>query len=294
MQLNSIYLYSNKLDVFTNRVDSWTRERFRKVYNRNLKIFKGSDNRIDLQIRNGDEKPLNFTGSTLVFNLISRETQTSVLNKDCQAVDLSQGKMIVTITEDELYGIEKGLYDYTLTKELRTIIDAENYTVTERRALYMDSQFDAFGTIEVLGDVKGTVTQSLLIDDFERVINRDIPQASSAQAPFNLPRPNYSRHTPTSGYEEEYYSSIIDAKSQLVTASSLHTFQFYFSSYQGTVTIQGSIEDQGATPSIWADLVELSSNDNQFVNIVGKYNWFRIKHIPDVENTGTVDKILYR
>lgn len=294
MQLNPIYLYPNKLDVFTNPAASWTAERFRKVYNRNLKIYRSVDNRLDFQVRSGDEKTVNMTGSTLVFNIVNRETQDVVLQKDCEVSDATLGKFIVTITEDELLDIDPGFYAFSILKETRSTIDDDNYTVSDRRVLYVDSQFGGIGTVEILGDVLGTVTPSQEITTFSRVVDYDSPLGVSEDAPLDLPRPNYARHTPTSGYEEYYVSSIVDTNSQLVTASSLHTFQFYIDSYQGTITIQGSIDEQGATPKNWVDVLELSSNEDQFVNITGKWNWFRIKHTPASDNLGTVDKVLYR
>ena len=74
MQINSIYLYPNKLDVYTSDTATWTAERNRMVYNRNLKVYRGSDNRIDLQLRNGDQKAYNATGSTIIFNLVNNRT----------------------------------------------------------------------------------------------------------------------------------------------------------------------------------------------------------------------------
>ena len=294
MQLNSIYLYPNRLDVFTDPAEEWTTERFRKVYNRTIKIFRSVDNRLDFQVRSGDEKTVNMTGSTLVFNLIHRETQDTILQKDCEIVDIAAGKFIVTVTEDELLGIESGLYSYSILKEIRTTIDDDNYTVSDRKVLYVDSQYGGVGSIEVVGDVLGTVSPSQEITTFSKIVDYDDPMAVSSVAAFELPRPNYARHTPTTGFEEYYISSIIDANSQLVTANSLHTFQFYINSYDGVITLQGSIDEQGATPKNWTDISELSTNENQFVNVVGKFNWFRIKHAPSATNTGTVDKILYR
>ena len=294
MQLNPIYLYPNKLDVFTNPAASWTAERFRKVYNRNLKIYRSVDNRLDFQVRSGDEKTVNMTGSTLIFVLISRDTQDEILRKDCTVLDATEGKFIVTITEEEILELEPGFYSYSIVKEIRTQIDDDNHLVTDKRVLYVDSQFGGIGTIEVLGDVLGTVSPSQEVTTFSKVVDYDTPLGVSGDAPFELPRPNYARHTPNTGFEEYFISSIIDTNSQLVTASSLHTFQFYIDNYQGTITIQGSIDEQGATPSIWTDVTELTSNESQFVNITGKWNWFRVKHQPTAENTGTVDKILYR
>jgi|LauGreDrversion4_2_1035121.scaffolds.fasta_scaffold80839_5 hypothetical protein len=258
MQFNSVYLYSNKLDVFTNPLDSWTTERYRRVYNRNLKIYRSVDNRIDVQVRNSDQKATNIVGSTLVFNLIVRETKDLILQKDFSAMDLTTGKVTVILTEYDLLDIDPGFYDYSITKEVRETIDSTDYRVTSRIAMYMDSQYDTLGTIEVLGDVLGDVNPSLIVDKFEYV------------NPF------------TTGSENSkyYISSIIDAKPTFNSAGGLHTFQFYSTNYQGTITIQGSIDEQGATPKNWVDISSVDLTTEKYKNITGKYNWFRVKHLP--------------
>jgi hypothetical protein len=258
MQFNPVYLYSNKLDVFTNPLDSWTTERYRKVYNRNLKIYRSVDNRIDVQVRNSDQKASNITGSTLVFNLLTRETKDLVFQKDFSAMDLVTGKVTVILTEYELLDIDPGFYEYSIVKEVRETVDSTDYKVTSRIAMYMDSQYDTLGTIEVLGDVLGEVTPSVTIDKFEYI------------NPF------------TAGSEDPkiYISSIIDANPTFNSAGTLHTFQFYSSNYRGTVTIQGSLDEQGATPYNWADISTVDLTTQRYKNITGKYNWFRIKHLP--------------
>jgi hypothetical protein len=258
MQFNPVYLYSNKLDVFTNPLDSWTTERYRRVYNRNLKIYRSVDNRIDIQVRNSDQKASNITGSTLVFNLVTRETKDLIFQKDFSAMDLTTGKVTVILTEHELLDIDPGFYEYSIIKEVRETIDSTDYKVTSRIAMYMDSQYDTLGTIEVLGDVLGEVTPSVTVDKFEYI------------NPF------------TAGSEDPkiYISSIIDTNPTFNSAGTLHTFQFYSSNYRGTVTIQGSLDEQGATPHNWVDISTVDLTTQRYKNITGKYNWFRIKHLP--------------
>jgi hypothetical protein len=258
MQFNPVYLYSNKLDVFTNPLDSWTTERYRRVYNRNLKIYRSVDNRIDVQVRNSDQKASNITGSTLVFNLVTRETKDLVFQKDFSAMDLVTGKVTVILTEYEMLDIDPGFYEYSIVKEVRESIDSTDYKVTSRIAMYMDSQYDTLGTIEVLGDVLGEVTPSVAIDKFEYV------------NPFT-----------TGGEDSKFFiSSIVDTKPTFNSAGTLHTFQFYSSNYRGTVTIQGSLDEQGATPHKWVDISTVDLTTQRYKNITGKYNWFRIKHVP--------------
>jgi len=260
MQFNPVYLYSNKLDVFTSPADTWSTERYRKVYNRNLKIFRGVDNRIDIQVRNADQKTSNVTGSTLVFNLISKETKNLVLQKDFTPMDLATGKITITITNGELLDLDNGFYNYTIVKEIRDSVDSTDYKVTSKLPLYVDSQYDTVGTLEVSGDVYGNISNSLVIDTF-RYVN---PFATgSAEKPW-------------------FESAIIDASPKINTGDTLHTFQFYSTNYTGTVIIQGSLDDQGATPrpSSWHSVANVDITTENYKNVVGHWNWFRIRHIP--------------
>ncbi len=273
MQFNPVYLYSNKVDVFTEQLAAWTTERYRKVYNRNLKIYKSVDNRIDIQVRNSDQKTMNIIGSTLVFNLVVRDTQDLVFKKDFTAQDLSTGKVTVTLTEEELFDLDPGFYQYSVVKEVRETINSTEHKVTSRIPLYVDSQYGVLANIEILGDVEGTVAQSQTVTEFKLVD----PTVSGETSP-----PPF------------FISSILDANLNKATADSLHTFQFYFDGYKGTVIIQGNLDPQGATPreSTWSDLLSFEPNsDVMYKNIIGKYNWFRIKHEPQ-KSTSTAKFVI--
>jgi len=299
MQINSIYLYPNKLDVYTSDTATWTPERFRMVYNRNLKVYRGSDNRIDLQLRNSDQKAFNATGSTIVFNLVNNETQDLVIRKDCSVDDIAVGRVYVTITEDELLDIEAGYYSYSFHKETRTNVDSTDYKVTSKMPLFMDSQYGAIGTVEVIGGMEGKPYDTKTVDTFRKITNFDVALTPpTSTPPLQSPRPNFSQNYNTSGYEEYFVSSTIEANPRMSTPQSLHTFQFYYNNYIGDVILQGSL-GEGGNPieGSWTNINTFTittANSNEFYNVTGKYNWFRIKHTPDENNTGTVDKVLYR
>ena len=275
MQFNPVYLYVNKLDVFTTPTDTWSTERYRRVYNRNLKIFRGVDNRIDIQVRNSDQKASNIAGSTLVFNLVSQDTKDLVLQKDFTGMDLATGKVTIIVTADELLDLDIGFYNYSIVKEVRSTVDSTDYVVNSKMPLYMDSQYDTVGTLEITGDVYGGVANSLVVDTF----NYTNPFTQGDTEPFPF-----------------YTSAIIDAAPNTSPAYPIHTFQFYSTNYTGTVEIQASLESQGATPrdTKFSTVATVDLANEKYKNVTGKYNWFRIKHIPALNNTGTVDKILYR
>lgn len=268
MQNNSVYLYPNQNDVYTNISDTWTVEGYRRVYNRKLQIFKGVDNKLDFVVRNRDQKSINITGSHIVFNIVSREEKDLIISKDCIISDASKGRIYVNLTDLETRDLESGFYNYSLVKETRETVNADTYRVISKIPLYNDSQFGATNTLEILGDVYGEATPSLEITKFDYV------------------------NPATTGYDDpDYYlSSLIPAQPNLSTANTLHSFQFYHTNYSGTVTIQGSLSDS-STPKTWSDIATVDLSQSNYKNIEGKWYWLRVKHVP---NSGTIDKILYR
>jgi hypothetical protein len=275
MQLISSYLYPNKLDVYTSAPD-WNNLRYNKVYNRNLKIYRSVDNRIDLQVRNCDQKAYDLTTVTLesgqtlavIFNIITREGKNLVLSKECDnflladesTSSLTKGQVRATLTITDIANLEPGYYNYTIVQEIRNTISPSEHTVVSRTVLYADSQFGAISTLEVLDDVLGQVEQSLEVSAFKLID----------------PRARDNRES------EFYVSSIIDTNRNIQTAQSLHTFQIYCTNYTGRVQIEGSL-DNDSDPSNWVTIRSRDVVDETmfYENITGKYNWFRVRHSTD-------------
>ena len=257
MQSISVYLVPNKVDVFTTHPTEWTIERYRRVYNRNLKVYRGVDNRIDLQVRNPDQKPTEIVATTLVFTLIEREQQKKVLEKDCSVVNTASGKFFVNLLDSELVDIESGFYQYSIRTETRSSNNDNTYNVISSKPLYIDGQYDALGTIEIYGSLSGESVASTVVTSFNKNI--------------------------TDRLDTDYFTSgIIDARPQLSNAQTLHTFQLYCTDYTGRVTIQGNL-DGGGNPQDWTDIyvIELFDTDLEYINIEGKYSFFRFKHQPN-------------
>ena len=257
MQLISVYLYPNKVDAYTNAFSDWTESRYRRVYNRNLKIYRGVDNRIDFQVRNADEKVQTITGTVLVFSLSNQETGELILQKDCTVQSNQTGKVFVTLPEKEMRFIEPGQYNYCLHREIRTAIDSSNYLVENKQPLYIDSQYGVNSTIEIYGDVFGEVQPSYETVAFEE------------RVPFEL------------NASSIFYSSTIPANPELTTPKSVHTFQINMTDYFGNIVIEASLEDSAA-PEKWFDVATLDSAGKSILyhNIIGKFNWFRVRHSP--------------
>jgi hypothetical protein len=275
MQLNSLYLYPNKIEVFTNMQDQWVGERYRRVYNRNQKIYRGADNRIDFQVKNSSQKSFSISDFYLIFKLVTADGQKLVFSKDCElipddTVKNLKGRAYVIITREELWNLEPGFYQYSIIKQSRQYLEDETYSVISSSPTYVDSQYGSFSALEIFGDLSGEPQESILVKEFSYTNPKTLGEDS----------------------EKFQISSIIPADFQTTYSQDTHTFQFYFSEgYQGAVEIQASL-DLDSDPKNWVTVNEFSPIQRSvYENVVGKYRWFRIKHTFE---SGTIDRILYR
>ncbi len=255
MQTISVYLYPNQVQVYTNSFAEPLSERYRRVYNNNLKVHRGVDNKLDFRVMNSDQRKSNIGTASVVFSLIGKETQELIIKKDCTIQDATEGILYTILSQAELMDIQPGFYQYSLYSETRTTNSDNTYTVTSRKPLYIDSQYGALATIEVFGDVSGEPIDSVVVSKFAE----------------------HGVYT-----EDRYYiSELIDANPQLSVPQSWHTFQFQMTNYTGAVTIEGS-QSAGGNPHVWVALsdFDLAEQTTHYENIQGKYNWFRIKHTP--------------
>lgn len=255
MQTISVYLYPNQVQVYTNSFTDPLSERYRRVYNHNLKVFRGVDNKVDFRIMNSDQKKTNIGTASVVFSLIGKETQELILKKDCIIQDSTEGIAYVILTQNELTNIESGLYQYSVYSETRTPNTDSTYTVTSRKPMYIDSQYGTVATIEIGGDVSGEPINSTVISEFaEHGVYTDA---------------------------KYFVSGLIDANPQLTVPQSWHTFQFQMTNYTGFVVIEGS-QSTGGSPHVWAPVksFDLAEQTTHYENVQGKYNWFRVRHTP--------------
>lgn len=262
MQLNPVYLYPNKVNVYLNLSSAWQTERYRNVYNRTLKLYRGSDNRIDFQVKNSDQKPIEITGYQPVFVLVN-DREEQILKKDATVQSAAGGKIYVTLSESDLWDIDKGFYRYTLILESRTTNDS-GYVVSERKPTYLDSQYGTTAVVEIFGDISGEPVPSVEVNIFKETRPRSV------------------------GEEEPtfYTSSLIDAEYNTRKSSAIHTFAFHMTNYTGEIKIEASLSE-GGNPGVWTELnsFQVSERSQPFYhNVEGKYKWFRIKHLPNQIN----------
>lgn len=100
MYVTTAYLYQQiqtVLLVDTTGIGSVFDRRWRPVYAKNLKLNLGVDNVILFQFQNQDQKPVNITGSTFTFRMISQNGEDLLYAQELVSLSNTLGRAKVTI-----------------------------------------------------------------------------------------------------------------------------------------------------------------------------------------------------
>ena len=270
----TIFIFVSGYTLFSD-LDPGTRQGYTPMYQKDIQVAKGVTNTIKFTVKNQDQKPLDISGETLTFNLVNKETGAVHLQKQCTTVDdgstvATKGVATLTLNESDTADLISKFYKFSVT---RTIGGSGNHVT------YANTYYEIAGTLEIVDQVYPSFTNSTELPntDFTRPLTNDF----------------YSPN----GQVTEYYSSIVDAQPEFKRNGALHTFQYYNTSYTGTLYLEATLDPQVSSDTSWVQLDTVSFNgstDNSYINVTGVYNWFRLKHLPDISNTGTLDKVLVR
>ena len=234
-----------------------------KVYDRRLTLHRGVANPISFTFKNEDQKAQDIVSKTYEFNMIDTESKKSGLTKTLTILDdgstvSTKGDASCTITEGDLIGVNAKFYNFSV----REVASDNSRTIT-----YSSSGYAAAGTIELLDGAYPEFVDSTAVTQFTG-----------------------------SGGPLQYTSSAIDGRPGINNNSALHTIAIYPQDFTGTVVVQGTM---ASTPSD-SDFVTITSttlssaSTPSTLNFTGVFHSVRFSWDNDPDNTGKIDKILYR
>ena len=265
MQLIPRYLVNNVVTIVTN--DSGFITEYKPMYSRQLKVYRGIDNVIQFRLLNADQKPVNvapFTPKFIAFDengkqIIAHDGSVNQLD-DSSA---SRGKFTITITENDLLNIKQQFLRYNIY-----LVDSVN----NKTLTYVDSHFDNNATIKV-----------------------DSYAFPGAQDSYSVS--TFTEDTGEFGVEDSvWYSESITADPAINGNEALHTIAAYTSAYDGTLTIQATLENQISNQTNWADISTLTFSGTEtepiHANFNGVFNYLRFKASKNPADK--VSKILVR
>jgi hypothetical protein len=243
-------------------------------------IYKGVDNKLTFDIKNQDRKPVNLLSNTVWINIINTRTGLVLLQRRTDLTNPSAGECSLTIYSSDLVDIDPGIYQLSAV-----FYDQQGLS----KPLYADNNRKVTVELEIADGIYPGFRPS-------------IPLVFSVLNNSNIP-----------GQPTQYISQALPGNLQRHTNSTLNTIQITVTNYKGTVGALASMDyDSGgnyfptkfvndaydiifrppygavATYDRWPD------GDVEGWNFMVSARWIKIIYTPDPDNTGTVDKILYR
>jgi hypothetical protein len=259
MQSISRYLVTNKNDIVVDWILDDERE-YRKVYQRDLKVYKGIDNDIQFVVKNADQKPVDIsTHKQAVF--IAMYQGKELIRKIATIMDdgsalVTRGKLSVTVTENDLLNLNQGHLSYSIY-----LIDSNDAS----QITYSDTQFGVCGNLIIEDCGMPQPKDSIEIVNFHDSGDLKISDAKTAEPGIN-------------GNE------------------ALHTATIYAPAFTGDLTLQATLYDDLTNSTTWFDVATVSlanESEPKIVNSNGVFSHVRFTY-DTTQSTGTIDKILLR
>lgn len=154
MYITTAYLYQQIQPVIlVDITGAYFDRRWEPVYAKQLTLNLGVDNVLLFQFLNQDQKPVNITGSTFTFRIISENGENLLLAKELVTLSASAGRSKVTITSAETLHLQAQPASYSIEVS-SGVLD---------QAVYVDANAGARGQIDIVESVfPGFVSSAVL------------------------------------------------------------------------------------------------------------------------------------
>lgn len=255
MYSTSVYIYQQKTRVLlidTGGGYTFT-YRYDPVYAKRLTINKGVDNVLLFEFINQDEKPVNITGSSFVFRLVSTNGIEVLLEKPMVIINAQYGRAKVTLDQSEILLIEAQPASYSISRHSGNLTEA----------VFTDAQAGARAPVDIVNSILPQFIPSspLTIPTIELSSQATVAGTSFQNWP-NWAGDSYwygSGSYWNSWTNTEYFSSFIEPRGPLTT------IQMDLLNYTGTIKAQAAENYQ----SLFYNVTE----SDTFYNYTGTIHW---------------------
>lgn len=230
--------------------------RYSPVYAKSLTVNKGVDNVLLFEFINQDQKPVNITGSSFVFRLVSQNGDRLLVEKPMEILAASVGRAKVVLDSQDTIDIVAQPASYSIQRT------AGNYV----QAVYVDANSQARGDCDIVDSVFPEFMPSspLTIPTVYGKANLMQPGPTTWPDWALEPQPQSAIMV------TEFYSSHIDTSQQNLT-----TIKMDMEHYTGTVKFQAAQDYE----AVWYDVTEnwnyFDETSTQYFNVQGFYPLIR-------------------
>lgn len=271
MQKLPVYLYTNSYSITLDLDNS--RGVNNVMYQRNIIFQKGLKNKVQIQFKNSDQKPVSISSGTFFFRMFDNNNVMPFQPRQLEVIDdgvttSTRGLALLTLSEGDTADITPKKYTFSITA-----LDTDGSYVPT----YANTYYGVNGTAEIREDVEPFLTESFSTDAFNW--DRDTPIDRQG-----VPQMNWWT----------FSSGTIEVNPALNTNVGLHTFAFYLTKFKGHIDVYGTLENtpsgQGNGNESYALLESVPYSNNftgvDYLNIIGNYTNFKVKYVPDADGSG--------
>ena len=241
MYSTTVYLYQQKQQVLlVDTSGAYFQRRWQPVYAKKLKVNRGVDNVILFEFINQDQKPVNISGSTITFRMMSTDGDELLIAEDLVHLSSAHGRAKVTLSSEKLDLIEEQTATYSLERASGNLYEA----------VYTDDYSGGRGQVDIVDSVYPDYQESKLLE---------IPKPDD----YGIEKDDGDRRYTSMAYTAD---------------NTLTTFQLDFDNFTGNVKAQASETQIGPEwYDIGSQTVYTNQTERAFINVDGRHNWIRFE-----------------
>lgn len=264
MYSTTVYLYQQKTRVLMiDTSGEYFTMRYDPVYAKKLTINKGVDNVLLFEFINQDEKPVNITGSTLVFRAVSQDGASLLIEKPMVIINAPYGRAKVTLSTEDLTPVLAQPANYSISR----------FSGNLNEAVFTDAQAGARAPVDIVDSVfpQHVPSAELTIPTTRNTAQNQYGDASPADYPdWSLQASFPGGYSQNPFQNLEYYTSFIEPSSPVTT------IQMDLVGYTGTIKAQAAKNYQ----SIWYNVTDSTNYSNHtgtiYMNVIGWHPLLRV------------------
>jgi hypothetical protein len=258
MYSTTCYLYQQRTKVLLiDTSGGYFTARYNPVYAKTLTVNKGVDNVLLFEFINQDQKPVNITGSSFVFRLISQDGQVLLIEKPVTVLSAPLGRVKVVLTVDDTINIQAQPASYSITRVIGDYVEA----------VYVNANSQARADCDIVDSVLPEFqdSQSLSVPTIYGPTSWPENPPSSYPDWAQTPQPlNYTQQT-------EFYSSHIPTNE-----SGLTTIKMDLTHYTGTIKVQAAQNYQSNWYDVTTSEQYLNRSESIYINVLGFHPLLRV------------------
>jgi len=274
MYSTTAYLYQQKTKVLMiDTGGDYFTMRYSPVYAKKLTINKGVDNVLLFEFINQDEKPVNISGSTMIFRLVDQAGVALMNETEMVILNAQYGRAKVTLPAGVLDNVRAQPASYSITR----------YSGNLTEAVFVDAQAGARADVDIMDSVYPEFFPSTLATIPTTSLS-SMTGSTGSGSPATYPdwarNPGAVINTSSPILNTEFYSSFI------VPTSSVTSIQMDLVGYTGTIKIQGAENYQSPWYNVSESTQYLNKTGTVHHHVIGYHPILRLCFNNSVYTTG--------